>query len=1156
MSAVGLLVATGVVAAFFAYIHSLKRQRYQLLWTAGWSLLALHYLSPALEPSLGVVAWQSAVNNWLLASAALLFLWAAQVYAQSKNWATRIGITAVMMLGWSVGHYLSWIPVPPSLGTAIILLGTALVYWEENRKQETIADLLLAIFFGLWGALALGLTFFERNLPTRFSDLRILPVVPELFIAMLMVMALYEEEKRRVERNMLALSNLNLATSSFVGGEIQRMLSQALDRVLGVVRIPSGALFLHHGDPSGPTSVVAVGLSDNFCAASQEEGLDDHLVNLVARLGGLVVFRDLGRDSAWAALEKEEAFRRFRQLAVAQNLRTVVGISLQAKEQAFGVLLLGTPDSRRFTPAELRLLLALGHQIGMAVENSYLIQQTSRRSEELHVLNEIGRALSSTLDMDALFGKIWEEMKRLFDVDNFYVASHEPFRDELQFELEVNDGVRLPRRSRPLGNHLTEFLLRTKQPLLIRENLAAEVRRLGVEPIQPFGCFCGVPLVIHDLSVGVMVAHSKQERMFDEGHLELMRVLAGEASIAIENARLFREEQTRGRHLALVNNISRHAITTQNPDEMLAKIAEELEEGLSYDHIGIGSLDYSTREIVVQAEAGRRRGVLGKRLPLNFGLVGQVARTGKMAVYSVIPQDDESARSILPNSISAAAFPIFYADQLHGVLYVENSQLCDISAEETLLLRTLADLIAGALNNAMAFQKAQEQAITDGLTGVKTHRFFMEGLSAEWKRSTRAGRAFSLVLMDLDRFKFVNDFYGHLEGDLVLRRVGHILEQNCRRSDVVARYGGDEFVILMPETKIEFGRQLASKLRTWVASDPLLREKNITASFGIASYPLHGSSPQELIQVADASMYLSKHQGGNAVSTADHYDPNETKRWKRDVLEAYLGVTLKRLFATGPEAFQEIYQRLAQFTQSLASSEAGPGDLQSTPDIVTQPGNSETAEGVQALPQVVIDTVTSLAFAIDAKDHYTQGHSQKVSAYAALMAEALGMTDAEVEEVRLGGVLHDIGKVGIPEAILNKSGPLNPEEWETMKSHVHFGAKILEPLRAISRIAQMVKHHHEFFDGSGYPDALSGEQIPLGARIIAIADAYDTITSNRTYKKARSSAEALAELERCANAQFDGELITVFVRTLRQLPNPLVEPAPGAASAPMRSGNA
>jgi diguanylate cyclase (GGDEF)-like protein/putative nucleotidyltransferase with HDIG domain len=1119
-----LLASSFLLAGYFYFIHRLKRQNYLLAWSVAWLLMAGHFVTGALSADPMGTVWDRtlfAISQILMATSALAFYCAARLYADLKVPVRGVAVAFVIFAAWPVLRLNQVWNIPPTvLAVGFILLFVAYTFLQEGRKQESRADVLLSVAFTGWGLIYL-MAAFRNFLPwAQRSGLLPLTFLPQLFTCVLMVMGVYEEERRRVERNMLALSSLNLATSSIVGGEIQKMLAQALERVLNVVRIPVGALCLQNDDGAAPTIIVA-GLTDSFVASIQETNLESYVVNLVARLGGLVVFRDLPRDALWQELEKEETFRQVRRVLLAQSLRTVVGISLQTKERIFGTLLLGTPDNRNFTPAERRLLLALGQQIGTSVENSYLIKQTARRSEELHILNDIGRALSSTLDLDTLLGRIYSEMRRVLDVSSFFIAFDHPRTHEIRLEMEVIDGERLPKRIRESGNHMIEYIVRSGQPLLIREQFTEEAERLGFEPLRDLGSVCAVPLIRYDRTVGVMAVHSPKEHVFDSGHVEFLRVLASEAGIAIENARLFEEEQKKSRQLTLINNVSSHAITSLDPDEMLAKIAAEMEKHLGYDHIGIALLDYSAKELVVQAEAGARREAVGRRVLLGEGLVGQVARSSQTAIVREVTTT--SPRLILADSVAGVALPVTYGEQFLGILYVESAESCDFPDADVTLLRTLADLFAGALHNALTFQKAQEQAITDGLTGVKTHRFLMEALSAEWKRSTRANRPLALVLMDLDRFKFVNDFYGHLEGDVVLQRVGHILEQNCRRSDVVARYGGDEFVILMPETSVEQARQLANKLRGWIASDPLLRDKNITASFGIAAFPVHGSTPQELIQIADSSMYLSKHQGGNLVSSAEQGDPNDRKRWKKDVLEAYLGVTLKRLFSTGPEAFEEIYRRLEQFTRSLREQ-----------------GGDAAGE---SLPPAVVETVTSLAFAIDAKDHYTQGHSQKVSAYAVMIAQALGQTPAEMEEIRLAGLLHDIGKVGIPEAILNKSGPLDAAEWETMKTHTDLGARILEPLKPMGRIREMVRHHHEFYDGTGYPLRLEGDQIPYGARVIAIADAYDTITSERTYKKARTPEDAFAELERCAANQFDPEIVRVFVDTMRRAPRPTVETA-------------
>ena len=514
----------------------------------------------------------------------------------------------------------------------------------------------------------------------------------------------------------------------------------------------------------------------------------------------------------------------------------------------------------------------------------------------------------------------------------------------------------------------------------------------------------------------------------------------------------------------------------------------------------------------VAAEEGHSAQVLGRHFKLREGFTGIAAASGEPVLTNSVERDERYI-PIEPNVASALSLPLKYGAETLGVLSIASFKEDSFASQDVLTLRTLADQLAVALSNARAYQKATEQAITDGLTQLKTHRFFMEALDSEWRRAPRAGHHFSLIMMDLDNFKSVNDRSGHLEGDRILTAVARLIEARSRQSNVVARYGGDEFAILMPEGEVDQAEILAERLRSAMAADPFLAGHAVTASFGISSFPVHGAAPEEILRVAEAGMYLAKHHHGNCVRVASPEAVSGKGQWEHQLIEAYLGVAVKRMFSTGPEAFNQYFQRFQQAAQKA-------GD-----------------EGLSLL-----DTVTALAFAIDAKDHYTQGHSQSVSRLAAQMARYIGLDEAQVEEIRLGAILHDIGKIGVPETLLNKPSTLTPDEYEIMKSHTVLGWKILEPLRvkSIERIRRMVRHHHERFNGKGYPDGLVGEDIPLGARIISIADCFDTMISRRAYKEGVPIAEALQEIQRASGGHFDAALVVAFLESLQAMRDPSV----------------
>jgi len=404
-------------------------------------------------------------------------------------------------------------------------------------------------------------------------------------------------------------------------------------------------------------------------------------------------------------------------------------------------------------------------------------------------------------------------------------------------------------------------------------------------------------------------------------------------------------------------------------------------------------------------------------------------------------------------------------------------------------------MLAIAPQDAGAEDDPVEEGTTDALTGLKTYRYFMEALDEEWRLSARGGHPFSVIMMDLDGFRQVNDQGGRPEGDRVLEAMATVLDAQSRQSNVVARYGGDEFAILLPETNTHQAEILAERLRGAVEANPILRAHEVTASIGIATFPDHGRIPEEILKVADSGMHLAKHCKGNCVKVAS--PSPKLGNWERNerLLEAYQEAAVKGMVSAAPASFSHDQNKFKEM-------------------------------------QPLLNTMTALAFAVEAKGPYVKGHSRAVSRLAARIAIQTGLSPAEVEETRLAGLLHDIGKLHVPESLCNKPDLLTAEEFEIMRSHSAWGAKMLEPLNA-QPIEHIVRHHHERYDGKGYPDGLAGDKIPLGARIVAVAECFHNMLSDLPYKSARTFEDALAELRHGSGTQFDPKIVMTFLDWLQ-----------------------
>jgi diguanylate cyclase (GGDEF)-like protein len=394
--------------------------------------------------------------------------------------------------------------------------------------------------------------------------------------------------------------------------------------------------------------------------------------------------------------------------------------------------------------------------------------------------------------------------------------------------------------------------------------------------------------------------------------------------------------------------------------------------------------------------------------------------------------------------------------------------------EPALSIALLGPLLAIALYQRSTHKaiRAMRLALTDPLTGLGNHRSFHERLQRELVAAEEVGTPLALCLVDFDDLKSVNDRFGHPVGDLVL---GHVASR-LRQGGESFRLGGDEFAVLLPGHDERLATAVARSIVERVAALHVEGVGEVTVSAGVATYPTHGTSRDELIRLADSALYWAKKDGKNRV--------------RAYAVESILRANLEQ--------------------------------IADTPDRAAQYRAAE-----------------SLAKAVDERDAYTGSHSQRVGDYSARIARRMGADEPAIELTRLAGNLHDLGKLAIPEEVLRKPSTLSEAEKLMLERHPQIGFRMLESL-GVQPVAEWVLYHHERWDGAGYPNKLAGDQIPLGARIIFVADAFDAMTSDRAYRRAIPERDALAEIERCAGTQFDPEVVKALADELRPTRDDLV----------------
>jgi len=455
---------------------------------------------------------------------------------------------------------------------------------------------------------------------------------------------------------------------------------------------------------------------------------------------------------------------------------------------------------------------------------------------------------------------------------------------------------------------------------------------------------------------------------------------------------------------------------------------------------------------------------------------------------------------------SATLFPLVHAGNFKaGLCLVSSDRESPFPEKDMHMVTDLADRVAVVVSHAELFAQVERQAVTDPMTGLFNRRYFTEQLTKEIDRYQRFGHPFSYIIVDLDYLKKINDSLGHHFGDAAIKHIANVMKRSVRDVDTVGRFGGEEFVVLLPETAHENARMVANRICAAIRSKPVEGIGVITASLGLATFPQDAQDKDKLQELADQALYLAKHRGRNQVcSVIEDLIPSQ---------------------GAPPEAPAAPVEVPAGAVEAAASA-----GVVKTPAVET----AGTVDLVLANEKGILGLITQIVKSIDEKDAYGNERSPRAYSYANSIAQSLRLSKEHAELVSLSAAFSNIGKLSVPEELLRKNGPLDDEEMALIRKAPSLGAKFLEPAKMLYKLSTVIEALHEHWDGSGYPKGLKNEEIPLESRIISLVDAYVAMTSDRPYRKSLSKQEAIKQIQDDSGKKFDPRLVRFMLSVLQK----------------------